>query len=62
MSENIFFCYSYKLFHFLCAFGEKCNGSNVNNNTGCRYWVFNKSNRLNDIIKLYNRVKHEIVN
>lgn len=54
-----FYCYSLKLFHYLCAFGEKCSVSRINNVSGNRYWVFKKSERLDDIIKSYNEVKHK---
>ena len=60
MSEQVFYCYSYKRYQFLCAFGEKCKSSNTNKNTGYRYWVFNKSERLDSVIELYNRIKHSI--
>ena len=46
-----FYCYSFRLFHFLSAFSEKCYDSRVNNNTGRRYWVFHKSERLDRIIQ-----------
>lgn len=57
-SEN-FYCYSLRLFHFLCAFREECKTSKVNSNTGKRYWVFKKSKRLDDIISSYNEMKHK---
>ena len=60
MEREFFYCYSYKLYHFLCAFGEKCKSSNTNGNTGYRYWVFDKSNRLDKIIQLYNNIKHNV--
>lgn len=60
MGGNNYFCYSYKLFHFLCAFGEKCKMTRIHDRTGYRFWVFPKSERLDEIIRLYNKVKHEI--
>ena len=60
MENNInFYCYSLRLFHFLSAFNEKCYISKVNTTSGNRYWVFRKSDRLDEIIKLYNKVKHQ---
>lgn len=53
-----FYCYSFKLFHFLSAFSEKCFDSRINKNTGKRYWVFHKSRRLDEIISAYNEMKH----
>lgn len=60
MVENTnFYCYSLKLFHYLCAFGEKCFASRINNVSGNRYWIFKKSARLDEIIKSYNDMKHK---
>jgi len=58
-SEN-FYCYSLRLFHFLSAFSEKCYISKVNTVSGNRYWVFRKSDRLDEIIKLYKEIIHTI--
>jgi hypothetical protein len=60
MNENTnFYCYSRKLYHYLCAFGEKCYTSKTNTASGNRYWVFHKSDRLDRIIETYNEVKHK---
>ena len=59
-NKNVFYCYSLNLYHFLRAFGEKCYASRENATTGNRYWVFNKSPKLDEIITLYNSVKHKI--
>lgn len=56
--ENIFYCYSLRLFHYLSAFGEKCYGSKVNSQSQNRYWMFKKSKRLDTIIESYNNVKY----
>lgn len=53
-----FYCYSLRLFHYLCAFNEKCYASKINKNSGNRYWVFHKSDRLDKIINSYNEMKH----
>ena len=55
-----FYCYSLRLFHFLSAFGERCYISKINSSSKNRYWVFRKSERLDEIIKLYNEIKHNI--
>lgn len=61
MNDNVnFYCYSLKLFHFLSAFGEKCYVSKINSVSNTRYWLFKKSERLDKIIALYNKVKHAI--
>ena len=54
-----FFCYSFRLFHFLTAFDEKCIASNLSTTTGKRYWVFRKSEHLDRVIEFYNEVKHK---
>lgn len=59
-NKQCFYCYSLNLYHFLRAFGEQCNASKESASTGKRYWVFNKSERLDEIIDLYNQVKHAI--
>ena len=53
-----FYCYSLRLFHYLCAFGEKCYASKINASSGSRYWIFKKSVRLDALIKSYNEAKH----
>lgn len=57
--EGKFYCYSYRMYHFMLAFGEKCIDSSVSKSTGKRYWVFNKSDRLDSIIQKYNEMKHQ---
>lgn len=54
-----FYCYSWRMFHFISAFGEKCYASKLNQNTNTRYWVFKKSARLDEIITEYNKIKHK---
>ena len=58
-SNDNFYCYSLRLFHYLCAFDEKCYASKVNSSSGNRYWVFRKSKRLDDLIESYNEAKHK---
>lgn len=59
-ADKNYYCYSYRLFHFLLAFGEKCLGSRVNSCSKKRYWVFEKSQRVDEIIELYNAIKYEL--
>lgn len=56
--ENIFYCYSLRLFHYISAFDEKCYGSKINSQSKNRYWMFKKSARLDKIIESYNSVKY----
>jgi hypothetical protein len=48
-----------RLYHFLTAFGEKCHTSKVNSNSGHRYWIFSKSERLDKLIAVYGEMKHK---
>lgn len=57
-STNYFYCYSLRLYHFICAFNGKCKGSSVNKVSGNRYWTFEKSAELDEVIILYNQLKH----
>lgn len=57
-NQDNFYCYSLRLFHFICAFGEKCYASKINARSSKRYWVFKKSKRLDKIIEFYNEIKH----
>lgn len=57
-NNDIFYCYSLRLYHFISAFGEKCYGSSVNKVSGNRYWMFKKSERLDKVINAYNGMKH----
>ena len=58
--SNVFYCYSLRMYHFLCAFNEHNVTSKISKSTGHRYWTFIKSERLDRIIDLYNQVKHTI--
>lgn len=61
MKDNTnFYCYSLRLYHFLSAFGEVCYASKLNSVSHNRYWVFKKSDRVDKIIELYDKVKHTI--
>ena len=60
MAENeYFYCYSTRLHYYLLSFREKCYAERVNTVSGCRYWVFKKSKRLDELIDSYNKVKHK---
>lgn len=60
MSENInFYCYSNRLSYFLMSLKFRYVSVGVNKNTNKKYWVFEKSQKLDDAISLYNSVKHK---
>lgn len=57
--NEYFYCYSLRLYHFICAFGGRCEGSSINHVSNSRYWTFFKSEELDRVIELYNSVKHK---
>ena len=58
-NKEKFYCYSWRLFHYLSAFSEKCYDSKISTTSGNRYWVFAKSDRLYKLIQSYNENKHK---
>ena len=58
--SNTFYCYSSKLAHFIRAFDVKYLDIGINVKSRNRYYVFEKSERLDKIINLYNQVKHSV--
>lgn len=58
--ENCFYCYSKRLSYFIRSFGLQYISVGINSKTHVRYHVFEKSEKLDKIIDLYNRVKHSI--
>ena len=60
MNNELFYCYSKDLYHFIMSFRERYVSKGINKNTNTKYYSFNKSERLDKIIELYNRVKHSI--
>lgn len=58
--NNLFFCYSKRMAHFIRAFNIKYDNVRVNQKTNINYYVFKKSERLDKVIELYNKVKYLI--
>lgn len=58
--NKYFYCYSSKLAHFIRAFDIKYIDVGVNKNTNTKYYLFEKSERLDKVVSLYNEVKHRI--
>lgn len=58
--NNYFYCYSSRMAHFIRAFDIKYIDVGVNSNTNAKYYLFEKSERLDKIINLYNEVKYSI--
>ena len=58
--NKYFYCYSNKLSYFIRTFGIKYLDIGINPNTNTKYYMFEKSDRLDKVIKLYNKIKHSI--
>ena len=58
--RDFFYCRSYRLNCFIRAFGVRCDESAINEKTGKRFWKFQRSDRLDKILTLWDRVKDEI--
>lgn len=58
--EQYFYCYSKRMAHFIKAFDIKYINIGINKRTNVKYYVFTKSEKLDKIIELYNKVKHSI--
>ena len=55
-----FYCYSSRMAHFIRSFDIKYLDVGFNAKSGTKYYVFEKCQRLDEIIKLYNQVKYTI--
>lgn len=58
--NNYFYCYSKRMSYFIRSFGISYLSRGVNSNTHMPYCKFEKSERLDEVIRLYNEVKHSI--
>lgn len=58
--KNYFYCYSKRMSYFIRSFGISYISRGINTNTKISYYKFKKSERLDEIIRLYNEVKHSI--
>lgn len=62
MDENsqnkYFYCYSKRMSLFIRSFNIRYSDSDVNKNTNTKYYLFEKCERLDKIIELYNKVKY----
>lgn len=55
----LFYCYSNRLNYFLLGLKFTFVSTDINKNTNKRFWTYNKSEKLDDAISLYNSVKHK---
>lgn len=60
MVNDKFYCYSNRMRHFIQSFNYSFETIGVNKTTNAKYWIFQKSERLDKIIHLYNEVKHSV--
>lgn len=58
--SRYYYCYSNRLFHFLKAFDINYKNIGINPNTNTKFYVFDKSDKLDKAIVLYNKIKHSI--
>lgn len=58
-NNNNFYCYSNRLNYFLISLKFRYLSVGINKNTNKKYWVYEKSEKLDDAISLYNSVKHK---
>lgn len=55
-----FYCYSTRMSYFIRSFNVKYIDIGFNAKSNMKYYVFEKSERLDKIISLYNDVKYTI--
>lgn len=58
MQNKYFYSYSYRLSLFIRSFGIKYINIGVNQNTKNKYYKFEKSDKLDNVLALYNEVKN----
>lgn len=58
--SQYFYCYSKRLSFFIRAFGVSYVETGFNAKSGTKYYTFEKSERLDRIIDLYNKIKHSV--
>jgi len=58
--KNYYFCYSRRLSYFVRAFSIPYVRIGTNWRTGCKYYVFPKSEKLDAVIQLWNSVKDSL--
>lgn len=58
--NKYFYCYSKRMAHFIRAFDIRYVNVGMNEKSKTRYYIFNKSERLDKVIQLYNSVKYSL--
>lgn len=59
MMNDIFYCYSKRMSLFLRSMKEEYIAFGENKKTHVKYWTFYKSERLDNLIKLWNTIKNK---
>ncbi len=57
--EELFYCYSDRLYCWLKALRFRYKYQSINKNTNKNYWTYVKSEKLDEAIALYNSMKHK---
>lgn len=55
----MFYCYSFRLSLFLRSMKQKYKHVGINHKTNTKFWVFEKSERLDALISLWNEIKNK---
>ena len=58
--SKYFYCYSMRMSHFIRAFNIKYIDVGFNAKSKTKYYIFEKSEKLDKVIELYNSVKRTI--
>ena len=58
--SQYFYCYSMRMSYFIRSFNIKYLDVGFNAKSKAKYYVFEKSEKLDKVIQLYNKVKHSI--
>lgn len=60
VNYKYFYCYSYKLMHFLKSCGFRYISKGINTNSNSTYFVFEKSTELDNAIIIWNAIKFKL--
>lgn len=57
--KSLFYCYSKRLCLFLRSMNETYIDIGINPSRHTKYWTFQKSRRLDELIRLYKEIKYK---
>lgn len=57
--EDVFYCYSDRLFCWLKALRFRYKWHGINSSTNKDFWTYEKSEKLDEAINLYNSMKYK---